>query len=109
MVVAALCGWLAPLPPRALAWNDYAEPVRAAGITPVIGSGAGSDAMRTRLEAMPESSVKDFYARCSQESVERRLDGGEAMACSIGYDVLLRKHFGGDFGRLHAWSRGEAR
>jgi hypothetical protein len=27
------------------------------------------------------------------------------MACSVGYDVLLKKHFGGDFEQLLAWSR----
>ena len=66
----------------------------------------GSGAMRTRLEAMSEKEVKDFYTRCSEESIAQRLDGGEAMACSIGYEVLLQKHFGGDFGRLLVWSRG---
>jgi hypothetical protein len=63
------------------------------------------DPTRARLEQLSELEMKTFYARCSQEGVARRLDGGEAMACSIGYDVLLRKYFDGDFERLLAWSR----
>ena len=49
--------------------------------------------------------MKEVYARCSQAVIERRLDGGEAMTCSIGYDVLLKKHFAGNFDLLLAWSR----
>lgn len=108
-MVVAVAGWLGAASPLALAGSDGNLPLRPAGIAPAIGAGAGSDAMRAWLESLPEPAVKEFYARCSQESVERRLDGGEAMVCSIGYDVLLRKHFAGDFARLHAWSRGEPR
>ena len=63
------------------------------------------DPIRDALEQLSEHELKTFYSRCSQESVERRLDGGEAMACSISYDVLLNKHFSGDFKNLVAWSR----
>ena len=63
------------------------------------------DTMRARLEQLSEREMKTFYTRCSQEGVARRLDGGEAMACSIGYDVLLKKHFAGDFERFLVWSR----
>jgi hypothetical protein len=64
-----------------------------------------ADPVRTQLEQMDEHGMKRFYARCSQEGLQRRLDGGEAMACSVGYEVLLKKHFGGDFEQLLAWSR----
>jgi hypothetical protein len=66
---------------------------------------AGLDPVRTRLERLSEREMKSFYSRCSEEGSSRRLDGGEAMACSIGYDVLLKKHFSGDFERLLDWSR----
>lgn len=65
------------------------------------------DPVRARLERLSEREMKQFYSRCSQEGAERRLDGGEAMACSIGYDVLLNKHFDGDFERLLSWSRSD--
>ena len=63
------------------------------------------DLIRDALEELSEHELKAFYSRCSQESVERRLDGGEAMTCSISYDVLLNRHFSGDFKNLVAWSR----
>ena len=63
------------------------------------------DPIRDALEQLSEHELKTFYSRCSQESVERRLGGGEAMTCSISYDVLLNRHFAGDFKNLVAWSR----
>jgi hypothetical protein len=63
------------------------------------------DPLRARLEQLSERDMKLFYSRCSREGLVRRLEGGEAMACSIGYDVLLKKHFAGDFERLLSWSR----
>jgi hypothetical protein len=63
------------------------------------------DSTRARLEQLSEREMKTFYARCSQHGMVGRLDGGEAMACSIGYDILLEKHFAGDFERLLRWSR----
>jgi hypothetical protein len=63
------------------------------------------DPTRARLEQLSEREMKRFYTRCPQDGKAHRLDGGEAMACSIGYDVLLKKHFAGDFERLLRWSR----
>lgn len=65
------------------------------------------DALRARLEAAGAEELKLLYLRCSQETLERRLDAGEAMACSVVYDVLLRNYFGGDFVQLLAWSRAQ--
>ena len=79
------------------------------GSEPMLPIAAGEDTLRSRLERLSEQDMKAFYSRCSQEGIERRLDGGEAMACSIGYEILLRKHFSGDFERLLAWSRGHGR
>lgn len=98
-----------------LAWYCGAvaatKPVAAAGfggaITAARAEGAGvlEDPLRARLEQLSEQEMKAFYTRCSQAGIERHLDGGEAMACSVGYDVLLNKHFDGDFERLLTWSR----
>jgi hypothetical protein len=67
--------------------------------------GPNHDPLRARLERLSEQEMKSFYVRCSQAGIARHLDGGEAMACSVGYDVLLQKHFAGDFHRLLDWSR----
>jgi len=67
---------------------------------------AGSlDAARDRLMQLPADTVKQIYVQCSQQSLTRRLGDGEAALCSIVYDVLLTRHFGGDFHALLAWSR----
>ncbi len=76
-----------------------------AGLQVRASSGGGMDAMRARLEQLSEREMKLLYARCSRESIDRRLDGAEALACSIAYDVLLTMHFGGDFQTFLHWSR----
>ena len=71
----------------------------AAGAVPPV------DPLRGRLEGLTASQIKQVYLNCSNQAIERRLDGGEAARCSIAYDVLLKRHFGGNFDALLAWSR----
>ena len=54
---------------------------------------------------MSVDAVKSIYVQCSDQSVGRRLGGGEVAYCSTVYNVLLTRHFGGDFSALLAWSR----
>ncbi|MCC6532577.1 MAG: hypothetical protein IT531_08520 [Burkholderiales bacterium] len=68
-----------------------------------------AEPIRDALERLSEHEMKAFYSGCSRQSMEYRLDGGEAMACSIGYDILLKRHFRGDFELLLAWSRTQAK
>jgi hypothetical protein len=63
------------------------------------------DSVRSRLDAMSVDAVKSIYVQCSDQSVGRRLGGGEVAYCSTVYNVLLTRHFGGDFSALLAWSR----
>ena len=74
-----------------------------------LQGGIGRDPVRTEMERLSEQEIKAFYVRCSQEVSNRRLDGGEAMVCSVGYDVLLKKHFSNNFDLLLAWSRAQER
>jgi hypothetical protein len=77
----------------------------AAGVENIARLHGAQEMIREHLEQLSEHDIKLFYVRCSQEVLDRRLDGGEAMACSIGYDILLKKHFAGDFEQLLLWSR----
>ena len=70
-------------------------------------AGLGRDPIRSAMERLSEQEIKAFYTRCSQEAAARRLDGGEAMVCSVSYDVLLKKHFSGNFDLLWTWSRAQ--
>ena len=75
----------------------------------VSQANASRDPVRGAIERLSEHEIKAFYVRCSQEGAERKLDGSEAMICSVGYDVLLNKHFAGNFDLLLAWSRAQQR
>lgn len=68
-------------------------------------AGESIDAARGILNDMPAERVKAIYLACLGEATQRPLGGGEAAFCSIVYDVLLTRHFGGDFHGLLAWSR----
>jgi len=92
---------LAPqLPEREFWRGDYAATTRL-----LDAGAAAADGLRGRLEALTASQIQVVYLNCSNEAKKRRLDGGEAMMCSVAYDVLLKRHFGGKFEALLAWSR----
>ena len=58
-----------------------------------------------QLHALPAPSLKTVYVRCSREASQYALGFGGAAFCSIVYETLLRRVFGGDFHALLAWSR----
>jgi len=66
---------------------------------------APSDPIRARIERLSEHETKLFYLGCSRAAARGGLASGERTVCSVGYDVLLKRHFGGDFEALLAWSR----
>ena len=107
ILLVAAVGAVGNLSPR-----DFTSSVQSASIPPARGSEsiavAYADPTREALERLSEDKLKAFYVLCSGRSIERRLEGGEAMTCSIGYEVLLSKHFDGDFDGLLAWSRAQA-
>lgn len=55
------------------------------------------------LEQMPESCLKSLLVECSDNAGEQLLDLGSAAICSMGYEALLRKSFGGSFGAMLVW------
>jgi hypothetical protein len=57
------------------------------------------------LETLSDERLKAFYLRCSDAAVGGQLGSGEIALCSIGYEMLLKRSFGGDFMALLAWSR----
>lgn len=60
-----------------------------------------------KLEKAPHEELKSVYTDCSQEAETRMLGAGEAATCSIVYETLKRRVFGGDFAALLAWSRAQ--
>jgi hypothetical protein len=59
------------------------------------------------LERMPDSCLKEMMMQCGDSANQRLLDLGTAAMCSMGYEALMRKSFGGNFRELMAWWRSE--
>jgi hypothetical protein len=55
-------------------------------------------------DATPEQ-LKAAYLHCDRLASTERFDGSAAAACSMVYEALKARVFGGDFERLLAWSR----
>ena len=58
------------------------------------------------MQAMPEICLKTLVVVCGRSANEGLLDLGSAAMCSMGYEALLRKSFGGSFQAMLAWWRG---
>ena len=52
--------------------------------------------------------LKSEYLSCSDAALKARLEAGAVMQCSVVYEALLQRGFGGDFTRLLAWSKAHA-
>lgn len=59
------------------------------------------------LETVPENDLKTVYLHCSREAPRGTLGFGGIASCSVVYETLLRRVFGGDFYSLIAWSRAQ--
>jgi hypothetical protein len=58
---------------------------------------------RTPAALSPES-LRAAYLACERAATAERMDTGGVMECSVIYEDLKRRVFGGDFARLRAWS-----
>ena len=65
----------------------------------------GGDRVRAHLERVPEQELERLFLRCSRESSERLMGLDEAALCSIGFEALKKRKFGGDFNAMLAWWR----
>jgi hypothetical protein len=101
--VAALIANLAFGANLAAAQPTDAPESQNAGLSAV----ATLDPARVRLEQLAEREVKSMYRICARQAIERRLGSGEIAHCSVVYEVLLARHFGGNFRALLAWSRAQ--
>jgi len=63
------------------------------------------DQLRAHFERMPERDLERLFLRCSRDSSERLLGFDEAALCSIGFEALKKRKFGGDFDAMLAWWR----
>lgn len=68
----------------------------------IIGDRSGTEGP---FEQVPPDCLKAFFLHCSRVAEQRVLPLAEAAVCSVGYEVLLKREFGGDFDALLAWWR----
>ena len=57
------------------------------------------------IRTLTEAQLKRFYLKCARESVRGRISGGEIQLCSVGYEQLLQRVFGGNFREFLEWRR----
>lgn len=57
------------------------------------------------VAGMTTKRLQDVYLRCADQSTERVLDVGEAVACGMVADTLMRRQFDGDLDAMLAWWR----
>ncbi len=62
----------------------------------------------TAAEDARIEKLKRAYLSCSEAALRGRLQTGAVQQCSVIYEELKWRAFGGDFLRLFAWSRAQA-
>jgi hypothetical protein len=60
-----------------------------------------------QLETLPDTCLKTMVVKCSDTASEQMLDPGSAATCSMSYEALLKRGFGGDFQAMLAWWRSQ--
>ena len=63
---------------------------------------------RNGPEAVTVSQLKEIYLDCDRRAVGGSLNSSEIAGCSVIYEELKRRAFGGDFEKLRAWSQAQA-
>jgi hypothetical protein len=58
-----------------------------------------------QLEQLPEDCLKSMVVECSAVASQQMLDAGAAASCSLSYEALLKRGFGGNFQEMLTWWR----
>lgn len=59
------------------------------------------------FERLSDDQLKVLYLNCARESARRAFGSGDAAFCSVAYEALKRRVFGGEFHALYAWERAQ--
>jgi hypothetical protein len=57
------------------------------------------------LKDVPIDELKTDYLSCNGAAISGRLNAGGITECSVVYEELKRRAFGGDFAKLLDWSK----
>lgn len=69
---------------------------------------AHGQAPHAGLKDVPVDGLKKLYLSCDRAVAQGQLAPAGIMQCSVIYEELKLRAFGGDFARLHAWSRAQS-
>lgn len=79
-----------------------------AGIAVVAVAATASNAAAQSSDQAPSprpiEELKRVYLQCERAAVAGKLDGEDVGLCSVVYEELKWRAFGGDFHRLKAWA-----
>ena len=64
---------------------------------------------RSHLATLTVDKLKLMYLECDRRARQTMLGSAEAAHCSMAYEELKQRGFGGDFGRLLAWWQAQQR
>ena len=67
-----------------------------------VHQSAGADD-QSCINSMSIVELKSVYLGCEQAATTSRLNGGDAMYCSMVYEELKNKAFRGEFRRITSW------
>jgi len=91
------------------------NPVPRASVATVACALCVASATTLANPKVSDEELKDFvealktaYLWCDHAAASRRLSSADIMRCSVIYEELKQRAFGGDFERLLAWSRDSA-
>ena len=72
----------------------------------LLGAFAAAQAQPARdgVGHLSVTELKRGYLACHRASMRRALAAGESMQCSMVYEELKQRAFGGDFERVLAWT-----
>jgi hypothetical protein len=78
----------------------------AAATAVTVGLSASSIAgtVTSAPAQMAIDTLKSVYLECERAAINGRLAVGDIMLCSVIYEEVKRRAFGGDFARLKAWA-----
>jgi hypothetical protein len=76
------------------------------GVAVLCASGALQPASANeshRIASMQIEELKGVYLGCEQAAAASRLGGDDVMYCSLIYEELKERAFGGEFRRIKSW------
>jgi hypothetical protein len=68
-------------------------------------TGALGQVPEDHLKSLAVVELKSLYLACERAAMQGMLGHGDARYCSVAYEELKRRGFGGDFEKLLTWWR----